>query len=335
MNVATDPADRIPDVVAIPPRTVPIAALKPSDSPRARRQDDSYVRKLAGSGIDFDPVLVHRPTMRVIDGTHRLAATLLRGHQDIAVRFFDGSEADAYVLSVRLNVGHGLPLTRAERRIAAARILVSHPRWSDRAIAESTGLSDKTVGKLRGCASAEIPHSHSRVGRDGSVRPLNSAEGRRLAASLLAAEPGASLRELARRSGLSPGTVRDVRDRLSRGLDPVPERQHEAVEPATAFKRVPQRQYQRGRRPHDDPRGTPGGPALRKLARDPSLKATEPGRLLLRALFTTEFTPGQWQQIVAALPEHWVPLVRGLAAQRAQEWNALAEALAPCSKGAA
>ncbi|MFF6786380.1 helix-turn-helix domain-containing protein [Streptomyces sp. NPDC012510] len=335
MNVANGPAARIPTAVAAPPQSVPMAALKPSDSPRAQRQDESHVRKLAACEQDFEPILVHRPTMRVIDGMHRLAAARLRGHREIAVRFFDGGEADAYVLSVQLNLCHGLPLTRAERRLAAARILVSHPHWSDRAIAERTGLSDKTVGKLRRCASAEIPHSHTRVGRDGSVRPLNSAEGRRLVAALLAADPGASLRELARKSGLSTGTVRDVRDRLSRGQDPVPERQHEVVKLAATLPRALRRQRPNGRRQHDDPLCTPGGAALRKLANDPSLKATEPGRLLLRALFTTDFTPGQWEQIVAALPERWTPHIRVLAARRAEEWNALADALARSSRGAA
>jgi ParB-like chromosome segregation protein Spo0J len=326
----------IPDISATPPRTVPIAALKPSDSPRTQQQDDRRVRELADSTHDLGPIVVHWPTMRVIDGMHRLAAALLRGRQEIEVRYFDGSEADAYVLSVQLNVRHGLPLTRAERRLAAVRILASHPHWSDRAIADRTGLSDKTVGRLRRCASAEIPHVDRRVGRDGSVRPVSSMEGRRLAASLLAADPGVSLRELARKSGLSPGTVRDVRDRLSRGQDPVPPRQREVVKPAGALARIPRRQPQPGRLPHDDdPRRAPGDPALRRLARDPSLTAAEPGRLLLRALFTTEFTPAQWQRIVAALPEHRAPLVRALAARRAAEWNALADALARYSKNTA
>ncbi|WP_421106691.1 hypothetical protein [Streptomyces sp. NEAU-S77] len=153
------------------------------------------------------------------------------------------------------------------------------------------------------------------------MRPLNNAEGRRIAAALLTAAPETSLRELARRSGLSTATARDVRDRLRRGQDPVPERQRQVVRPAS-------------RRPDTPPR-VPGRPALRKLAQDPSLTATEPGRLLLRALFTTELTPDQWQRIVAALPEHRVPLVRTLAARRAAEWNALADALARPAKNAA
>ncbi|PNG23660.1 chromosome partitioning protein ParB [Streptomyces cahuitamycinicus] len=317
------------DVVVTPPETVPIAVLKPADSPRAQRHDDGHVRELAECPNDFDPILVHRPTMRVIDGMHRLAAALLRGRQEIRVRYFEGSEADAYVLSVQLNVRHGLPLSRAERRLAAVRILASHPHWSDRAIAGRTGLSDKTVGRLRRCSSAEIPHVDRRVGRDGSVRPLSSAEGRLLVASLLAADPGTSLRELARRSELSLATVRDVRERLNRGQDPVPKRQREVVLPVAAVPRIPRRPSK------PDTRRAPGAPALRNLARDPALKASESGRLLLRALFTTEFTPAQWQRIVEALPEHWAPVVRALAARRAAEWNALADALAGHSQSAA
>ncbi|MEU1406896.1 ParB N-terminal domain-containing protein [Streptomyces sp. NPDC005728] len=317
------------------PQIVPVEALRPSDSPRGLRQDEEHVRKLAESGRDFEPILVHRPTMRVIDGMHRLSAMALRGHREIAVRFFDGSEADAYVLSVQLNVRHGLPLTRGERRLAASRILLSHPHWSDRAIAERTGLSDKTVGKLRRSASAEIPQSHSRVGRDGAVRPLNSAEGRRRAASLLTAHPDASLRELAERSGVSTATVRDVRDRLYRGQDPVPDGRRGAAGDAVAGAGGPLRHTVCCPGRPDEPRGAAALAALQRLAKDPSLKGTEPGRLLLRMLLTTQLEPSRWQEIAAVLPAHCAPLVRAAAEQRAAEWNALARTLARHAEGAA
>ncbi|MEV7021950.1 ParB N-terminal domain-containing protein [Kitasatospora sp. NPDC093558] len=316
MTTASNPTTGVPGIAA-DSTSVPLDRLHPSDSPRAERQDAEHVRKLVESDREFEPILVHRETMRVIDGMHRLTATALRGRREIAVRWFDGSEADAYVLSVELNVRHGLPLTRAERRTAAGRILRTHPHWSDRAIAERTGLSGKTVGKLRRCAVEEIPQLHARLGRDGSVRPLNSAEGRRIAAALLEADPSASLRELARESGVSVGTVRDVRDRLSCGLDPVPERRRRCV---PAVPREPRRAVAEPVR--DD------GTQVRRLVRDPALKATDSGRLLLRMLLTTELPPGQWQCIVAALPAHAAPLVREVAARRSAEWSALADALA-------
>ncbi|MBX7470196.1 ParB/RepB/Spo0J family partition protein [Streptomyces sp. MAG02] len=293
--------------------------LKPSDSPRGGSCDEGHVRALADSGREFEAIVVHRPTMRVVDGMHRLGAARLRGQDTIAVRFFDGAEADAYVLSVQLNVRHGLPLSRAERRAAAERILHSHPHWSDRAIAERTGLSGKTVGKLRESMSAEIPQSHTRVGRDGTVRPLSSLDGRLRAARLIESDPAVSLRELARRSGVSTATVRDVRDRLRRGDDPVPGGRHPSAAAAADG----------GARPD------PVADAVRKLVKDPSLKGSDPGRQLLRALLATEFTPCQWRRIAAALPKHCAPLVHTVAAQRAAEWSALADAASAHAQSAA
>ncbi|MFE2725631.1 ParB N-terminal domain-containing protein [Kitasatospora sp. NPDC059327] len=338
MTATGNSTSTMPGIDPSDPRRVPLDVLKPSDSPRARRQDEEHVRKLADSDWEFEPVLVHRDTMRVIDGMHRLSATALRGRREIAVRFFDGSEADAYVLSVQLNVRHGLPLTPAERRLAAGRILRSHPHWSDRAIAERTGLSGKTVGKLRRSASADIPQSHTRTGRDGTVRPLSSAEGRRIAAALLAEDPGASLRELARGAGVSTGTVRDVRDRLRRGESPVPQGRRDGAGPTAVPPRLPrQRTVERspGEAPSADVAADLASAALRKLIRDPALKATDSGRLLLRALLTTELTPDQWERIADALPPHSVPLVHVAAARRSAEWSALADALAQRARGAA
>ncbi|MFF1902426.1 ParB/RepB/Spo0J family partition protein [Kitasatospora sp. NPDC058218] len=337
MTVTGNSTSGMPGIDPSAPRRVPLDALKPSDSPRAQRQDEEHVRKLADSDWEFDPILVHRGTMRVIDGMHRLSATALRGRREIAVRFFDGSEADAYVLSVQLNVRHGLPLTPAERRLAAGRILRSHPHWSDRAIAERTGLSGKTVGKLRRSASAEIPQSHTRVGRDGTVRPLSSAEGRRIAAALLAEDPGASLRELARGAGVSTGTVRDVRDRLRRGESPVPQGRRDGAGPATVPPQLPrQRTGERtGERPVGEVSSDLASTAVQKLIRDPALKATDSGRLLLRVLLSTELTPDQWERIADALPPHSVPLVHVAAARRSAEWSALADVLAQRARGAA
>ncbi|MBT2472221.1 streptomycin biosynthesis regulator, partial [Streptomyces sp. ISL-66] len=73
----------------------------------------------------------------------------------------------------------------------------------------------------------------------------------------------------------------------------------------------------------------PAAAAVRKLLKDPSLKGSEIGRQLLRALLATELTPHQWRRIAAVLPEHCAPLVRTVAAQRAAEWNALADAVTP------
>ena len=76
------------------------------------------------------------------------------------------------------HVEHGMPLTRADRKAAAQRIVMIRPQWSDRAIAAVGGLSAKTVGAIRRRSTEEIPQSNARLGGDGRVRPLAAADGR-------------------------------------------------------------------------------------------------------------------------------------------------------------
>jgi hypothetical protein len=49
---------------------------------------------------------------------------------------------------VGMNIAHGLPLTRADRTAAAARVVHSYPQWSDRMISTVVGLSAGTVAKV-------------------------------------------------------------------------------------------------------------------------------------------------------------------------------------------
>jgi hypothetical protein len=149
---------------------VPIESLVIGDSPRLAGINADHVRVLAEMGENLPPILVHRPTMRVIDGAHRVRAALSRGAKTISARYFDGDDATAFVLAVEANVGHGLPLTLAERTAAAARIVRAYPHWSDRRIAAVAGLSPKTVGAIRVSASEEIPQPRYRIGLDGRAR---------------------------------------------------------------------------------------------------------------------------------------------------------------------
>ena len=120
---------------------------------------------------------------------------------------------------------HGLPLTLRERKRAASRVLVAHPEWSDRRIAELCSISPKTVGRLRltltGYPTEEVPQldTSARIGRDNKCRPVNSALVRTRVIEAIQKEPQASLRAVARTVGVSPETVRLVRMNMTR---PVP-----------------------------------------------------------------------------------------------------------------
>ncbi|MFC0037750.1 helix-turn-helix domain-containing protein [Actinomadura rayongensis] len=280
-----------------PPVLLPVASLTTGDSPRRTPVDPEHVRRLAASGAPFPPVLAHARTLRVIDGLHRLAAARLRGDERIAVRLFTGAERDAFVLAVRANAVHGLPLTAADRRAAALRIFASHPAASDRMVAGIVGMSARTVARLR--AAREVTAA-ARVGRDGRVRPASGAAGRRRAAALAAAHPDWSLRRIAREAGISPETVRDVRRRTSRGEDPVPERRARPVPDG----------------PDDD--GTAD-----RLRGD--LLQSEAGRALLRLLNSHAVDAGEWERMKQTLPPHCGDIVADLALECGRVWNAFAE----------
>jgi hypothetical protein len=156
---------------------VPLTAVRPGDSPRIAGSSTMHARLLAQSDASLPPILVHRPTMQVIDGTHRLDAARLRGDRMIRVRFFDGAREDAFVLAVEANVTHGLPLSLADRKAAALRIIRTHPVWSDRAIAAKTGLAHKTVGAIRR-SSGDVLRSTARLGMDGRVREVKDGRNR-------------------------------------------------------------------------------------------------------------------------------------------------------------
>ena len=193
------------------------------------------------------------------------------------------------------NIKHGLPLTLADRRAAAARIIRLRPDASDRWVAETAGLANKTVAAIRRAAGDSVPRPIRRVGRDGRVRPLNATEGRRLASEILAANPDTPLHQVARGAGISVGTVRDVKEKIRRGVDPV-----------TPKRRAPlgsrQASLVETRQPGCE---VDFGPILRRLHRDPSVRYTESGRTLLRWLRSPRLTrSSDWEGIVDCIPPH-------------------------------
>lgn len=315
----------VPDGVIVgTPVTVSIASLLPGVSLRIRGENSEHIELLAACEAPLPPILVHRSTMRVIDGMHRLRAALLRGQNTIKVRFFDGSEADAFVYAVKANTEHGLLLTRAEREAAAARIVISHPRCSDRWIAGITGLAVGTVGLIRLRVSPDDGQMTARIGRDGRVRPVDPEVGRRLAVDAIARYPEASLRAIARMAGISPTTVRDVKQRMLRGEDQValgqPGRQNRR---RASSAQTSQRDQPGAAR---DPLRSAAS-LLEMLRRDPSLRLAESGRSLLRWLEWRIGHPDRWKELADSAPPHCAYLIAELARSCAAEWLTVAKHL--------
>lgn len=296
--------------------SVPVDSLHVARSPRVSGEDPEHVRVLAESTAELPPIIVHRQTMRVIDGMHRLRAAQLCDRDEIDVRFFDGDDADAFVLAVRSNIAHDLPLSLADRKSAARAIIAEQPDWSDRRIAGKTGLAAKTVRSLR---DSQDGHARgSRVGQDGKVRPLNSERGRRLAGELMADDPHLSLREVARAAGISPETARDVRRRLRRGEDPVPPRGR--TRPAGSSRRIPAP-------PPSVPTGAELPAAVHELSGDPALRLNAAGRALLKILNANGVVTERFDGLVNNVPAHCRGAVAKAARECAQVWRTFASEL--------
>jgi ParB-like chromosome segregation protein Spo0J len=300
---------------------VEVDTLDQSDSPRLDGVNMQHVRLLAQLDTDLPPILVHRPSMRVVDGMHRLRAARLAGRSTIAAQFFDGDEHEAFVLAVTTNIAHGLPLTLADREAAAARILAARPYTSNRSVAKIAGLAPKTLGAIRRRTAGAVEAS-VRIGGDGRVRRLDAAEGRRIASEVVASRPDASLREIAKLAGVSPATARDVRERMRRGDDPVPPR-HDARWPAALVQ--PARSGYPVGVDRSDRRDV--ATLLQSLGKDPSLRFNDSGRALLRWLFARADGLEQWEDLVDAVPPHCAYLLADVAASCADEWSAFAAQL--------
>ncbi|MFJ9743153.1 transcriptional regulator [Streptomyces sp. NPDC101166] len=308
-----------------PVELVHIEDLHVSSSPRADGVDQEYARTLADTESELPPILVHRPTMRVVDGLHRLAAAQARGESLINVRYFDGDTTDADLLAVALNVSHGRPLSMEDRVGAAERIFASHPEWSDRAVAAVAGLSARKVAEIRRNSSGTFLNCARRIGLDGRARPVDSTYGRELASRLIKENPTASLRTIARQAGISPATVADVRSRVMRGEDPVPARQRGHASAAAPTNLA-------GHRP------SPPVPAKARsaaelgslfdaLRRDPSLRFTEAGRHMLRMLEAAALLARDRQRIVENVPAHCKIQMSELVHGYAEIWELFAHDL--------
>ena len=298
---------------------IPVRAVRVGPSLRERGIDRTHVATLADVAESWPPIVVSRSDYSVIDGQHRVAAARQLGLRSLRAELFDGSPDDAYVEFVRCNVGHGLPLTLGERRVAARRILRSHPDRSDRGIASVCGISPKTVARLREelVAGARRNGSSSstkgRVGRDGRTRPLDALGARRRIREELRRRPDASLRSIANAVGASPETVRNVRNEVRAGRDV--------------------RARTRSATTHGEPEATVLGLLSRQRRTGAALRGDrafidcDGGQQFVAWFDATSVDPAQLWQHVGTVPLSRIYEIADEARRRAEFWGHFAEAL--------
>ncbi|MFE7836719.1 ParB/RepB/Spo0J family partition protein [Streptomyces sp. NPDC057474] len=293
---------------------VPIESLDAGDSPRSGGVDHEHVKVLAENLGELPPILVHRPTMRIIDGVHRLNARRLGSCTTVDVVYFDGSEEEAFLLSVESNIRHGLPLSLQDRKKAALRILFLFPEWSNRAIAARVGLDHKTVGSLRRRQGDPAVQPNIRVGLDGKVRPLNATEGRLRAQEAIAQNPEASLRDIAGSAGISVETARDVRRRMELGnIETACENGGGKSRTSVATRGISARQ-------------TEIITTLESLKKDPAVRYSDDGRALVRWLESRLIHQEDTDRVMR-IPAHQAEKVAAVARAVAARWSEIAARL--------
>jgi hypothetical protein len=216
----------------------------------------------------------------------------------------------------------------AERRAAAARMLCASPARSDRSVGRVVGLSAGTVSAVRRTLG-ERRAAQVRVGGDGRARPVSAVEGRRAAARLLAERPDIPVRAIARAAGISLGTAHDVRRRVLAGLPPVPDGRTGSPQPgpppaAGSSQSVPSGAPSPAPSSVSSPipsaaslpvsssipsaarRALRHDPvaALDALRRDPTLRYSETGRMILRRLDAQLLAAAELIELCAQVPPH-------------------------------
>jgi hypothetical protein len=137
------------------------------------RLDDFTVERYADAWERLPPVTVFEVDGRYLltDGFHRHAAAVMLNRRSIPAEIRVGTFEDALDFVSSVNLFHGLPLTRHERRRAVEVKLRIHPDWSDRRLAEGMAVGRELIAKVRRqlVESGQVPGDLGRIGSDGKT----------------------------------------------------------------------------------------------------------------------------------------------------------------------
>lgn len=172
--------------------------VDPALQPRIRGIDPDHVRALEEAAENWPPLVVvpQGRNYLLVDGAHRFASAQNCGLANVPVHIVPlPADGDLHALAFTLNAAHGAPLSLADRRSFADRLIRHHPDWADREIGRRCGLSSNTVGAIREhlAGAAQIEQPQTRVGGGGYVYTVGTNAKRRSPGEL----PDARLGELA------------------------------------------------------------------------------------------------------------------------------------------
>jgi len=184
--------------------TLSTIIVDPSLQPRIGGIDPDHVAALQAVHESWPPLVVVQSDGRtiLIDGFHRFAAAQNLGLDTVPVAVVPLPEdGDLHALAFALNAAHGRPLSLADRRAHAERLLGRHPEWADREIGRRCGLSSNTVGGIRATLeqSAQIERTDTRIGASGYTYTVGTNAKERPPGALPDVGVGEQVREIAGR----------------------------------------------------------------------------------------------------------------------------------------
>jgi len=155
-------------------REIPLDELILEPSLNLRdRLDEFTVERYTEAWSRLPPITVYEVDGRwlIADGFHRHAAAVSLNKRTIRAEIIEGTQEEALDFVASVNLFHGFPLTRAERRRAVDVKLRLHYDWSDRRLAEELGVSRELVAKTRKSLvdGNQIPNNFERIGADGKT----------------------------------------------------------------------------------------------------------------------------------------------------------------------
>jgi ParB-like chromosome segregation protein Spo0J len=152
--------------------TLPLELIIVDDQnqPRTDDHDQSYINELAVIPDLWPPIVVVSAdggSYILVDGFHRISAAEQAGMQEILATVLPmPADRDLLRLGFELNAAHGKPLTVADRKDYAQKLLAANGGLSDREIGRRAGLHHETVGALRrGGQFYSAAHANRRPGQ--------------------------------------------------------------------------------------------------------------------------------------------------------------------------
>lgn len=164
------------------------------------------------------------PTAYVVDGLHRISASLSAGKPDVICSTYEAEDRNEIIREARCaNAKHGEKLTREElRENLMAYFCAGGDKNSDTDVGLAFGINRKTVARIR--AELNVP-----TRKEAVTAAVEKA---------IAENPKASVRELAKASGVSAGAIQ----RGAKVYQNVQNGQNDTLHPSPVTPPIPRRE---------------------------------------------------------------------------------------------